>query len=84
MKVTVERKKEETKEIELPYFCKSSAHTYKIYSEYDYDSCVQITYDGSITIAHSGLPFIHDNLIEITEKEYLKELNKAIDKLKNL
>jgi hypothetical protein len=78
MKIKIETKKTTVtyKEIELPYYTKSSCHFYKVYSA---DNTICVTDLGgheSIGIYNSSLALEHSN-----NKSNEKEFKKAFDKI---
>jgi hypothetical protein len=77
MELTIKKTTEETIDIKLPAFYKSSACNFKIYSE---KHCICITSE-EIGIKHATLPFCLDSLTDSDEFEFLTAYNETKTKI---
>lgn len=85
MKIKIKNYTEKEKDIKIPSYWKTEAHTYKVFSDKAYDSAVSVSWQENINIISLETVFTNNDMIkEITEAKYKKALDRAIKNIQKL
>ena len=86
MEIEIEKKTTEKKEVNIPsYYMAGTTHAFKIISE---TSCIAVVFsdfaDPSIQVAHIGLVFHLDDVVEVGEDDFMLEYSRTQEKIVNI